>query len=76
MRLSCFRAALAYKCAIMEQSLDILVIRAENNTYVSQLTLSVSAEIIGTTISCFLDSGATENLVGSSLLALTRGTTS
>ena len=49
------------------------IIRTENNTIVSQLTVSVSAEIIGTTISCFPDSGATQ--IHSSVLALTRGNT-
>ena len=50
------------------------IIRAENNTYISQLTVTVGAEMIGTTVSCFHDSGATQNQIGSSLLALTRGT--
>ena len=50
------------------------IFRAENNTYISQLTVSVSAEMIGMNISCFHDSGATPNLIGCSLLALTRGT--
>ena len=49
------------------------IIRAENSTYVSQLTVSVSAEMIGTNISCYHDSGATQNLIGSSLLTLTTG---
>ena len=50
------------------------VIRAENNTYISQLTVSVSAEMIGMNISCFHDrpSGAAE-LIGSSILTLSRG---
>ena len=48
-------------------------IRAENDTYIiSQLTVSVSAEMIGMDISCFHDSGATE-LIGSSILTLSRG---
>ena len=51
------------------------IIRAENNTYISQLTVSVSAEMVGTMISCFHDSGATQNLIGSSLLTLTTGNT-
>ena len=50
------------------------IIRAENSTYVSQLTVSLSAGMIGTNISCYHDSGATQNLIGSSILALTRGT--
>ena len=49
------------------------IIRTENNTIISQLTVSVSAEIIGTTISCFPDSEATQ--IHSSVLALTRGNT-
>ena len=47
-------------------------IRAENDTYISQLTVSVSAEMIGMNISCFHDSGAAE-LIGSSVLTLSRG---
>ena len=47
------------------------IIHTENNTYVSQLTVSVSAEMIGKNISCHHDSGATQNLIGSSLLTLT-----
>ena len=49
------------------------IIHAENNTYVSQLTVSVSAEMIGTNINCYHDSAATQSLIGSSLLSLTRG---
>ena len=49
-------------------------ISAENDIYTSQLTVSVSAEIIGKNISCFHDrpSGAAE-LIGSSRLTLTTG---
>ena len=50
------------------------LVRAENNIYISQLTVSVSAKMIGKNISCFHDSGATPNLIGSSFIALTRGT--
>ena len=51
------------------------IIRVENNTYVSQLSVSVSAEMIGSNISCYHDSGGSENVnpIGSSLLAITRG---
>ena len=39
-------------------------IRAENDTYISQLTVSVSPEMIGMSISCFHDiPGAAENLI-------------
>ena len=51
-------------------------IRTENNIYVyiSQLTVSVSAEMIGMNVSCFHDTlGAAENLIGSSRLTLSRG---
>ena len=50
------------------------IIRAENDTYISQLTVSVSTEMIGKNISCFHDrpSGAAE-LIGSSVLTLSRG---
>ena len=48
------------------------IIRVENNTYVSQLTVSVSAKMIDRNISCFHD-GTTQNLIGSSLITLTTG---
>ena len=48
------------------------LIRAENNTYVSQLTVSVSAQMVGTSISCSHDSTGT-HLVGSSVLTLSTG---
>jgi hypothetical protein len=48
-------------------------IKDENNTYISQLTVSVSAELIGRNISCLRDSGATQELIGSSILTLTIG---
>lgn len=51
------------------------IIRAENNTYISWLTISVSAEMIGTNVSCLHDSGVThgQKLVGSSILTITTG---
>ena len=51
------------------------LVRAENNTYVSQLTVSVSAQMVGTRISCSHDSRGT-HLIGSSTLALTMGNAS
>ena len=52
------------------------IIRAENNTYISRLTISVSAEMIGMNVSCLHDSGVThgQKLVGSSILTITTGT--
>ena len=50
------------------------IIRAENNISVSQLTVSVSDEMIGINISCHHDNRGTQNLIGSSLLTLTTGT--
>ena len=47
-------------------------IRAENDTYISQLTVSVSAGMIGRNISCYHDSGAAE-LIDFSVLTLTTG---
>ena len=47
------------------------IIGADNNTYMSQLTVLVSDETIGMNVSCFHDSKGTENLIGSSLLTLT-----
>ena len=49
------------------------IIRTEDNLYVSQLTVSVSDEMIGLNISCFHDIRGTQNLIGSSLLTLTTG---
>ena len=51
------------------------LIRAENNTYISQLTVSVSAQMVGTSISCSHDSRGT-HLIGSLLLTLTTGNAS
>ena len=48
------------------------LIRAKNNTYVSQLTVSVSAQTVGTRISCSHDSRGT-HLIGSSVLTLSTG---
>ena len=55
--------------------LEALLIRAEDNTYVSQLTVSVSAQMVGTNISCSHDSKGT-HLIGSLLLTLTTGNAS
>ena len=49
------------------------IIRAENDTYISQLTVSVSTHMIGTNISCSHDSTSGVNLISSSLIALTLG---
>ncbi len=50
-------------------------IRAENNTYISQLIVSVNAETIGMSISCLHDSGlgGAAKLIGFSMLTLTTG---
>ena len=50
------------------------IIRVENNSYISQLSVSVSAEMIGSNIGCH-DSAGTQNvnLIGSSSLTLTTG---
>ena len=52
------------------------LIRAEDNTYVSQLTVSVSAQMVGTNISCFHDLSNGTHLIGSSVLTLTMGNAS
>ena len=49
--------------------------RAENNTYISQLTVLVNAQLVGIRISCFHDSEGTLISVGSSLLNVTQGMT-
>ena len=51
------------------------LIRAENNTYVSQLIVSVSAEIVDMSITCFHDPAGqnTSSLIGSLLLTVTMG---
>ena len=59
---------------MMEQLLDISI-RAEDNTYESQLTVSVSSQLVGTRISCFYDIGGIR-LIGSSVLILITGNTS
>ena len=49
-------------------------IRAENSTYIiSQLTVSVSAGMVGLSISCYRDSTLGDNLIGSTSLTLTTG---
>ena len=50
--------------------------RAEDNTYVSQLTVSVSAQMVGTNISCSHDLSNGTHLIGSSILTLTMGNAS
>ena len=45
----------------------------ENNSYITQLMVSVSAEVIGTNISCSHDHGGHTDLIGSSLITLTTG---
>ena len=51
------------------------VIRAENNSYTSQLTVTVNtdSEMIGRNISCIHNNGVSANVIGSSVLAITRG---
>ena len=51
------------------------LIRTENNTYTSQLTVSVSSQTVGTNISCSHDSRGT-HLIGSSVLILSTGNAS
>ena len=50
------------------------LIHADNNLYTSQLTVRVSSEMIGRSISCIHDSGGATNAIGSSLLNITTGT--
>ena len=50
------------------------LIHADSNSYTSQLTVRVSSEMIGRSISCIHDSGGATNVVGSSLLNITTGT--
>ena len=52
------------------------IVRAENNTYVSQLFISVSTITVGTNISCLHETGSSMKLIGTSLLTLTTGNTS
>ena len=49
------------------------VIRAENNSYTSQLTVTVNTEMIGRNISCIHDNGVSANVIGSSVLTITTG---
>ena len=50
------------------------IITAENSTYISQLTVSVKAEIVDKSISCFHDVGNTTEMIGSSLILTTSNT--
>ena len=52
------------------------IVRAENNTYVSQLIISVSTITVGTNISCSHETGSSTKLIGTSILTLTTGNTS
>ena len=49
------------------------LVRAENGSYTSQLTVSVSSDMIGRNISCFHDIGANTMLIGTSNVAITTG---
>ena len=51
------------------------IIRVENDTYVSQLTVSIGAETVTNSmnISCFRENGSSTTLIGSSLLTITTG---
>ena len=51
------------------------IIRAENDTYVSQLTVSVSTKTVSMNISCLHENGSSTKLIGSSLLTITTGNT-
>ena len=48
-------------------------IRAENETYISQLMVKVSTELNGSTIVCAHDTGVDTPMIGSTLLILTQG---
>ena len=51
------------------------IIRSDNNTYVSQLTVAVSHELAGRSITCIHDSISSEATnIGTSLLTVTTGT--
>ena len=50
------------------------VIRTGNNSYTSQLTVTVTTEMIGRNISCVHDNGVSAYVIGSSQLAITTGT--
>ena len=51
------------------------IIRVENDTYVSQLTVLVSAETVNMNICCLHENGSSTKLIGSSLLTTTTGNT-
>ena len=48
-------------------------IKAENETYTSQLSVRVSPELDGSTIVCAHDTGADTTVIGSTLLTITQG---
>ena len=49
------------------------LVRVENDSYTSQLTVTVSSDMIGRNISCFHEIGAYVNLIGTSLVLTTTG---
>ena len=49
------------------------IIRADNDFYISQLTIVINEEIDGTTIGCVRDSGMHSVEIGSTMLNITTG---
>ena len=49
-------------------------IGAENNSYISQITIQVSAEFNGTTVVCAHDNGTDTTEIASAILNITTGT--
>ena len=62
----------SFKCN--NGAITALIITAENNTHISQLTVSVKAEIVDKSISCFHDVGNTTEMIGSSVILMTSNT--
>ena len=50
------------------------VVRAENDSYTSQITVQISDELNGTTVVCAHDNGTDSIEIGSAILDITTGT--
>ena len=48
-------------------------VASENNTFTSQLNVTITEEVVGQTVQCVYDDGGTEVIIGSDNLTLTSG---
>ena len=56
------------------EAITVHAIRAENNSYTSQITIQISDEFNGTTVICAHDNGTDTVEIGSAILNITTGT--